>query len=61
MSDPSLIKTGEECYINYRSRITKNYLVQYDYRDFDGELFSCIANNIEEARQKKDEWLKKKA
>jgi len=60
MSDPSLIKSGEEYYISYRSRITKNVLIQYDYRNLDGELFSCIANDVEEARQKKDEWLKKK-
>ena len=34
--------------------------VQYDYRHTDGELFSCIADNIEQAREKCDNWLKNK-
>ena len=34
--------------------------VQYDYRHTDGELFSCVANSLDEAREKKDNWLKNK-
>ena len=35
--------------------------VQYDFRNYNGELFSCIANTLEEARQKRDETLLKGA
>ncbi|WP_294346924.1 DUF3873 family protein [Prosthecochloris sp.] len=35
--------------------------VQYDYRHTDGELFSCIADNIALARSRRDVWLQKKA
>lgn len=31
---------------------------QYDYRHTDGKLFSCTAPSLEEARAKRDEWLK---
>jgi hypothetical protein len=30
---------------------------QYDYRDFDGELFSCVAVSLEAAREKRNVWL----
>jgi hypothetical protein len=30
---------------------------QYDYRHLSGELFSCIAESLGEARDKRDEWL----
>jgi len=60
MSDPSLIKAGEEVAKKFKSRITHKFYIQYDYRDFDGELFSCIANSIEDARKRRDEWGKNK-
>ncbi len=34
---------------------------QYDYRHTDGELFSCVAPTLKECRQRRDEWLNKKA
>lgn len=34
--------------------------IQYDYQHTDGELFSCVANSLDEAREKKDNWLSKK-
>ena len=34
---------------------------QYDYRDTDGELFSCVTPTLEEARTRRDAWLEKKA
>lgn len=34
--------------------------IQYDYWHTDGELFSCVANSLDEAREKKDNWLNKK-
>ncbi|MDR3357462.1 MAG: DUF3873 domain-containing protein [Desulfovibrio sp.] len=32
--------------------------VSYDYRDRDGELFSCVAVSLEAAREKREAWLK---
>ena len=34
---------------------------QYDYRHVDGELFSCIAPTLDDARARRDAWLEKKA
>ncbi len=34
--------------------------IQYDYRHTDGELFSCVANSLNEAREKKNKWLESK-
>lgn len=48
----------EVFYTGYRTRRKKHY--QYDYRHFDGELFSCVAGTLKECRQRRDEWLKKK-
>ena len=33
---------------------------QYDYRHTDGELFSCVAPTLENARKRRDSWLKDK-
>lgn len=33
--------------------------IQYDYRAPDGELFSCVVGSLDEARKKRDEWLRK--
>lgn len=38
---------GRECY-------------QYDYRDWDGTLFSIFSVSLEECRRRRDEWLAKK-
>lgn len=32
-------------------------LIQYDFRTTDGELFSTVCENVEEARRERDEWL----
>ena len=34
--------------------------VQYDYRTSDGQLFSCVADNLDVAREKRDRWLEGK-
>lgn len=51
---------GEERYEKYstylrRKRITR---CQYDYRAPDGQLFSCVAPNLEACRARRDAWLK---
>ena len=47
---------GHENYEFFTSNIgRKTYnKIQYDYRYTDGELFSCVANSLDEAREKKD-------
>lgn len=42
---------GTFAYEEYWCRITKRHLVQWDYRDTNGKLFSGIAKSIEQARQ----------
>ena len=31
--------------------------VQYDFRTAGGELFSCVAGSLEEARMRRNSWL----
>ena len=59
MLDPIRLKPGKEQYEEYTSTLTEKTLIQYDYRDEDGELFSTITRTLEEARAQKDLWLKK--
>lgn len=55
------VSNGQEQYEQYISSVRKKVLVQYDYRDHDGELFSCVRPTLEECRAKRDEWLARKA
>lgn len=61
MNSPKFLKNGEEQFENYFSRISKRFFFQYDYRHTDGELFTCVANTVEEARKKRDEWVEKRS
>ena len=50
---------GEEKYLQcclgaFRGQI----FYQYDYRHFNGNLFSTLAKSLEECRRRRDEWLK---
>lgn len=53
---------GVEQYESYISQVgRKTYeMVQYDYRTEDGELFSCCAPSLDEARRRRDVWLTKR-
>jgi hypothetical protein len=54
---------GQEQYETFSrkaGRQTKKYY-QYDYRDVDGELFSCVKPTLAACRAARDEWLDKKA
>lgn len=55
----STCEAGREQYENYTQKIGRKVyrLVQYDYRHADGELFSCVAPSLEEARRRRDKWL----
>ena len=48
----------EVFYTGYRTRRKKHY--QYDYRHTDGELFSYVADTLNECRRRCDGWLDKK-
>ena len=54
---------GKEQYEKFQSGVgrRKRTLVQYDYREqTSGELFSCVAPTLDECREKRDNWLKRK-
>ena len=48
-------------YYNYRYQRKNVRMVQYDYRHTDGELFSCVARSLDEARERRDTWLSRKS
>lgn len=48
---------GQEQYEEYRSAVTGQKLIQYDFRSQTGKLFSCVAVSIEIARERRDAWL----
>lgn len=53
---------GQEQYEKFSRRIgrkTKTYY-GYDYRDLDGELFSCTRPTLEACRKARDAWVKAK-
>lgn len=58
----SICKPGKENYTTYYTKLKgkKVIMFQYDYRTDDGELFSCCARTLDECRDKRDSWLKRK-
>lgn len=54
--DAKNLKPGKEQYEEYYSEVSRKNLVQYDYRSFDGSLFSCVAPSLEKARERRDDW-----
>lgn len=50
-------RPGQEQYEEYYNG--RQFMVQYDYRDMNGKLFSCVARTLELARAKRDAWLAK--
>jgi len=54
----STCPAGEEQWEEYYSPALRKNLVQYEYRTPDGELFSCVARNVEAARERRDAWLR---
>lgn len=45
-----------ECYKDSRGR----NLCQYDYRDFDGKLFSCVKATLQMCVEARDKWVLEK-
>lgn len=55
----STTANGVEQSETFYSAIANGYRVQYDYRTPGGKLFSCVAKTLEDARRRRDNWLKK--
>lgn len=50
---------GQEQYEEYKDARNRE-MVQYDYRDTDGQLFSTAGTTLEICRNKRDAWLRDK-
>lgn len=58
----STTEAGQENYEFFTVRLLngrKSDRVQYDYRTNSGDLFSCVATSLENARQRRNKWLDK--
>jgi hypothetical protein len=60
MLNPTNIRSGEEQHEYFKDRITKKRRCQYDYRDADGTLFSCVKTTLEDCQRARDAWLEKR-
>ncbi len=62
MLNPQNLRPGEEQYEVFTSRIGRKSkrMVQYDYRDNDGTLFSCVRHTLEDCRNARNIWLDNK-
>lgn len=59
--DPKKCKPGEEQYekfVDQISSVHERTLIQYDYRNKNGKLFSCITSSVAHARKRRDTWAK---
>jgi hypothetical protein len=61
MLNPQNLKPGQEQYETFYSAILRKHKVQYDYRDANGKLYSCVANSLKEARAKVQNMMNKGA
>jgi len=52
----SFCKAGNENYTTFINNGKTFY--QYDFRNIDGVLFSCVSQTLEECRRKKDDYFK---
>lgn len=59
--DPKHLQPGKDQMEEFYSRFAVGMLIQYDYRDHDGELFSTVAPTLAEAVRRRDTWLKDKS
>lgn len=54
---------GQEQFETFTRKVgrqTKRYY-SYDFRDYDGELFSCVKPTLDACRAARDEWVDAKA
>ena len=59
--NPGALANGQEQFERYQSTVVNRQMVQYDYRYTDGDLFSCVAHTLLQARRKRDRWLESKS
>ena len=59
--NPQHLANGKEQYEKYYSSVLRKYLVQYDYRHTNGELFSCVKSTLDACRAARDQWLAKRS
>jgi hypothetical protein len=55
----STCNLGEEKWEKFYSYILKQNMIQYEFRFANGELFSCTASSLAEARIKRDQYIVK--
>jgi hypothetical protein len=56
----SVCPIASENFEHFWSEISNREMVQYDFRDTDGQLFSCIAPTLTEARNRRIKWIEAK-
>ena len=57
MMNPENLKKGQEQFVQFFRRAKKKFMIQYDFRNWDGVLFSCVDFTLEKCRDRKDKWL----
>ncbi len=57
--DARNLKPGHEQKEVFYSHFVKKRLIQYDYRHTNGDLFSCIAEDSQDAYDKRAAWAGK--
>lgn len=58
---PAYLQNGEEQWEPYFSQVLNRQRIQYDFRDHEGHLFSCISDTVDECRRRRDKWVLEKA
>lgn len=58
--DANRLSPGESQDQEFVSAVNKRTYIQYDYRDKDGELFSCVRRDIVECIRMRNDWLDRK-
>jgi hypothetical protein len=50
---------GQEQYEKFTTRIGRKQVtrIQYDYRSYYGQLFSCVGKSLAECRKKRNAWI----
>lgn len=48
--DPKNLRPGQEQYIKFHSKIMRKSLYQYDYRDYNGKLYSGTGVTLADAK-----------
>ena len=60
MLNPKNIGPGEEQHELFLNKRVNEYYSSYNYRDHDGELFSCVKLSLDKCRAARDAWLERR-